>query len=104
MRALRIWTDIAEWRWTPAVGLALGALSYVSLALLVIPDQIGDDQRNASRSIGTFQSLRNRTSAFAASIAPSLQAHSVLSFCVQNYLLGPVTPRFRTRPLTSEPA
>ena len=70
MRALRIWTDIAEWRWTPAVGLALGALSYVSLALLVIPDQIGDDARKTS--IGTFQSLRNRNSAFAASIAPSL--------------------------------
>lgn len=70
MRALRIWTDILEWRWTPAVGLALGALCYVSLALLVIPDRIGNDE--SSRSISTFQSLRNRTSAFAASIAPSL--------------------------------
>jgi hypothetical protein len=71
MRSLRIWTDIAEWRWTPAVGLALGAVSYVSLALLIIPDRIGDEERNASR-VGTFQALRNRTSAFAASIAPSL--------------------------------
>jgi hypothetical protein len=71
MRSLRIWTDIVEWRWTPTVGLALGAVSYVSLALLIIPDRIGDDERNASR-VGTFQALRNRTSAFAASIAPSL--------------------------------
>lgn len=71
MRALRIWTDIVEWRWTPAVGLALGALSYVSLALLVIPDRIGDEARAASRT-GAFQALRSRTSAFAASIAPSL--------------------------------
>jgi outer membrane biosynthesis protein TonB len=71
MRALRIWTDIVEWRWSPAVGLALGALTYVSLALLVIPDSIGDEGKSL-RSVGTFQSLRNRTSAFAASIAPSL--------------------------------
>jgi hypothetical protein len=69
MRALRIWTDILEWRWTPAVGLALGALFFVSLALLVIPDRVGNDE--SSRSISTFQSLRKRTSAFAASIAPS---------------------------------
>src|SRR5690349_14500844 len=72
MRALRIWTGIVEWRWTPAVGLALGALIYVSLALLVIPDRIGNDESKTSGSLGTFQALRNRTSAFAASIAPSL--------------------------------
>lgn len=36
----------------------------------------------------------------AASISPSLQAHSVLSFCAQNYLLGPIAARFRTRPLS----
>ena len=40
----------------------------------------------------------------AASIAPSLQSHSVLAFCVENYLLGAVVPRFRTRPLSGEPA
>ena len=40
----------------------------------------------------------------AASIAPSLQSHSVLAFCVENYLLGAVAPRFRTRPLSGEPA
>jgi hypothetical protein len=71
MRALRIWTDILEWRWTPAVGLALGALCYVSVAVMVIPEQIGD-HGGKSRSLSTFQSLRSRTSAFAASIAPSL--------------------------------
>lgn len=40
----------------------------------------------------------------AASIAPSLQSHSVLAFCVENYLLGVFAPRFRTRPLTRAPA
>jgi fatty acid desaturase len=35
----------------------------------------------------------------APSIAPALQASSVLSFCVENYLLGAVLARFRTRPL-----
>jgi fatty acid desaturase len=35
----------------------------------------------------------------SASIAPSLQAHSVLSFCLENYLLGAFAPRFRTRPI-----
>lgn len=35
----------------------------------------------------------------ASSIHPSLNAHSVLSFCLSNYLLGSFKPRFRTRPL-----
>jgi len=35
----------------------------------------------------------------AARIHPSLNSHSVLSFCVTNYLLGSFLPRFRTQPL-----
>ena len=36
----------------------------------------------------------------APRIHPSLQAHSVFSFCLQNYVLAPFAARFRTRPLT----
>ena len=39
----------------------------------------------------------------AGSIHPSLQAHSVLSFCLSNYVLGAFAPRFRTRPLGRAP-
>jgi beta-carotene hydroxylase len=35
----------------------------------------------------------------AGRIHPSLKAHSVLTFCVSNYVLGTFAPRFRTRPL-----
>jgi fatty acid desaturase len=35
----------------------------------------------------------------AASLHPSLNRHSVLSFCLETYVLGPFWPRFRTQPL-----
>jgi len=34
-----------------------------------------------------------------AGIAPSLIVHSIPTFCLQSYVLGPFSPRFRTRPL-----
>jgi fatty acid desaturase len=34
-----------------------------------------------------------------ARIEPSLQSHSILAFCVQNYLLGAIAPSLRTRPI-----
>lgn len=47
----------------------------------------------------------------AARIHPSLNRHSVLSFCLETYVLGPFSARYRTRPLapsapllTPEPA
>ncbi|HYO94454.1 MAG TPA: hypothetical protein VER33_08070 [Polyangiaceae bacterium] len=41
MRSVRLWSDLRKWRWLPAVGLVLAALIYVMLALLLIPDRIG---------------------------------------------------------------
>jgi beta-carotene hydroxylase len=35
----------------------------------------------------------------AGRVHPSLKAHSVLSFCLSNYVLGAFASRFRTRPL-----
>jgi beta-carotene hydroxylase len=40
----------------------------------------------------------------AGRIHPSLQAHSVLSFCVSNYVLGAFAQRFRTRPFEPSPS
>jgi len=37
----------------------------------------------------------------ARNIDPSLQEHSVLSFCLKNYVLGTLSPRFRSRRLAS---
>jgi fatty acid desaturase len=37
----------------------------------------------------------------AGSIDPSLLEHSVLSFCLKNYVLGSLSRRFRSRPLVS---
>lgn len=39
----------------------------------------------------------------AGRVHPSLKAHSVLSFCWSNYVLGAFAPRFRTRPLARTP-
>ncbi|MFZ5892127.1 MAG: hypothetical protein ACOY0T_13810 [Myxococcota bacterium] len=74
MRALRIWTEIASWRWSPAVALVLGAVLYVAFAVLVIPDRIGNGAPIPSG--GTASSLRafaqQRATSFAASISPSV--------------------------------
>jgi fatty acid desaturase len=40
----------------------------------------------------------------ARSIDPSLCQHSILSFCVRTYLLGPFAPRLRTHPLAAPAA
>ena len=37
----------------------------------------------------------------AETIHPSLNKHSVLSFCLENYVLGAFIPRFRTQPLAA---
>jgi fatty acid desaturase len=38
----------------------------------------------------------------AERIHPSLNKHSVLSFCLENYVLGALSARFRTRPLAAD--
>ncbi len=40
MRAPRWFREYAEWRWAPTLALTLAALTFIALALLLIPTQV----------------------------------------------------------------
>jgi hypothetical protein len=73
MRALKLWSDIIQWRWAPTVAIALGALSYVSLAVLIIPDRLGDASGTPSLGVNALSAARSSGSLFGASVSGAAQ-------------------------------
>src|SRR4051812_2134866 len=73
MRALKLWSDIIQWRWAPTVAIALGALSYVSLAVLIIPDRLGDASGSPSLGVNALSAARSSGSLFGASVSGAAQ-------------------------------
>ena len=47
-------SDFFEWRWAPCVGLTLGSLGFVALALLLIPTQFDGAPASSQASSGVF--------------------------------------------------
>lgn len=66
MRAVQALSEVVRWRWMPAVGLTLGALTYALLVSAVMPLKFGDGTRalvavaddDSPRSPTLTQSLR----------------------------------------------
>src|SRR4051794_30232392 len=68
MRAAKIVRDFFDWRWAPCVGLIVGSLTYVGLAVLLIPSQLDPAAPSASRPTGFEQPAAAPNTAFASSL------------------------------------
>lgn len=58
MQLLGSVTRFFQWRWAPCVGLVLGALAFITLAVAFIPEQLGaiaegEDGGDALETVGT---------------------------------------------------
>jgi hypothetical protein len=71
MRAPQIVRDFLEWRWAPCVALTVGSLTYVGLAVLLIPTQIDGGSRPSDLATAFDRSAALPGTAFAASLAPN---------------------------------
>jgi outer membrane biosynthesis protein TonB len=71
MRAAQVIRDFFEWRWAPFVGLTVGSLAYVGLAVLIIPSQIdgGAPASERSTAFNTTAALPN--TAYASALTQS---------------------------------
>jgi len=81
MRTPKIIFDFVRWRWAPTVALSLGALSYVALAVLLIPERIGDSAgldpgtaRGASFAARIGSTTTDETSTAVADVTPARPA------------------------------
>lgn len=59
MRVPLLVSDFFEWRWAPCVGLTAGSLTFVALALLLIPTHFGGEPRGES-PLSSFDSSPQR--------------------------------------------
>jgi hypothetical protein len=71
MRAPQLVSDFLAWRWAPCVGLTAGSLTFVALALVLIPTRIGGEPRLGS-TLSTFDSPIPQRAIFSSSLARSM--------------------------------
>jgi len=64
-------SDFFEWRWSPCIGLTAGSLTFVLLALLLIPNQFGEPPAPSERSFAFVPPPAPRA-LFGASLAKGL--------------------------------
>ena len=67
MRVPQLVSDFFAWRWSPCVGLTAGSLTFVLLALLLIPSQVGEPPPRKD-VLGAFEPPARRA-LFGASLA-----------------------------------
>src|SRR3954465_12587448 len=70
MRVPQLVSDFFEWRWAPCVGLTAGSLTFVALALLLIPTHLGGEPRVVS-TLSSFDSPPQRA-IFSSSLTRSV--------------------------------
>ncbi|HEY0469946.1 MAG TPA: hypothetical protein VGC79_37425 [Polyangiaceae bacterium] len=70
MRAPQLVNDFFEWRWAPCVGLTAGSLTFVALALLVIPTRLGGEPRVGS-TLSAFDGPQPQRAIFSSSLTRS---------------------------------
>jgi hypothetical protein len=71
MRVPQLVSDFVEWRWAPCVGLTAGSLTFVALALLLIPTRLGGEP-SVVRTLGSFDSARPQREIFCSSLTGKL--------------------------------
>jgi hypothetical protein len=74
MRAFELWNGLVSWRWTPTVGLALGSVVYVLLAIAIIPDHIGAKSSPSSSDRPLSTTTNRHTLSSSATAAPANDA------------------------------
>ena len=71
MRVPQLVSDFVEWRWAPCVGLTAGSLTFVALALLLIPTRLGGEPRVVS-TLSSFDNARPQRAIFSSSLTGKL--------------------------------
>jgi len=71
MRVPQLVSDFVEWRWAPCVGLTAGSLTFVALALLLIPTRLGGEPRVVS-TLSSFENARPQRAIFSSSLTGKL--------------------------------
>jgi hypothetical protein len=71
MRVSQLVSDFFEWRWAPCVGLTAGSLTFVALALLLIPTHFGGQPR-AATTLNSFDVPRPQRAPYSSSLSRSL--------------------------------
>ena len=78
MRVPQLVSDFVEWRWAPCVGLTAGSLTFVALALLLIPTRLGREPGVAS-TLNSFDNPRPQRAIFRSSLTGKLSEPSARS-------------------------
>jgi hypothetical protein len=74
MRALELWSSVISWRWTPTLGLGLGAVVYALAAIVLVPDHIGEKSRDTDADEPRRLSQHTTSVSVAHAAAPSDEA------------------------------
>ncbi len=109
MRAPQIVRDFLAWRWAPCVALTVGSLTYVALAVLLIPSQIDGGSRPSDLATAFDRSAARPSTAFGASLTPNSvaappTAHEPARHALQNSANDPMgAPRRGFSPPIEQP-